>query len=291
MEMHQVRYFLAVCRTLNFTRAAEQCNVAQPSLTRAIRKLEDELGGLLFRRERSRTHLTDLGELVRPHMQAVHDAARAAQAEAQDFKTLAKAPLKLGIMSTIGPGRMVGFMARLRHEIPSLELDLHEAAGKTLVGELMKGELDVAFVGLPDYPERLNATRLYRERYMIAFPKGHRFESMSSVPLSALNDEDYLNRAHCEFMDYIQAMGLDDPFRVNVRYTSEREDWVQALVLSGMGCSIMPEYLPAVSGIATRALVEPEVTRAISLVTVAGRRYSPTVSAFLRLARHYDWDA
>ncbi len=58
MEMHQVRYFLAVCETLNFTRAAERCNLAQPSLSRAIKKLEDELGGLLFRRERNRTHLT-----------------------------------------------------------------------------------------------------------------------------------------------------------------------------------------------------------------------------------------
>ena len=64
MEMHQVRYFLALCETLNFTRAAQRCNVAQPSLTRAIKNLEEELGGPLFRRERNRTHLTDLGRLV-----------------------------------------------------------------------------------------------------------------------------------------------------------------------------------------------------------------------------------
>jgi len=62
MEMHQVRYFLAVARTLNFTRAAEECNVAQPSLTRAIRQLEDELGGDLFRRERPHAQLTELGQ-------------------------------------------------------------------------------------------------------------------------------------------------------------------------------------------------------------------------------------
>ena len=61
MEMHQIRYFLAVAETLNFTRAAEKCNVTQPALTRAIQKLEEELGGLLLRRERSLTHLSDLG--------------------------------------------------------------------------------------------------------------------------------------------------------------------------------------------------------------------------------------
>src|SRR5688500_7147290 len=71
MEMHQIRYFLAVCSTLNFTRAAEQCNVTQPALTRAIQKLEEELGGLLFRRERKLTHMTDLGNLVRPQLEGI----------------------------------------------------------------------------------------------------------------------------------------------------------------------------------------------------------------------------
>ena len=71
MEMHQIRYFLAVCETLNFTRAAEACNVSQPSLTRAIKGLEDELGGPLFRRERNNTHLTGLGEMMRPHLTQV----------------------------------------------------------------------------------------------------------------------------------------------------------------------------------------------------------------------------
>src|SRR5690242_8318889 len=71
VEMHQIRYFLAVCETLNFTRAAEACNVSQPSLTRAIKGLEDELGGPLFRRERNNTHLTGLGEMMRPHLTQV----------------------------------------------------------------------------------------------------------------------------------------------------------------------------------------------------------------------------
>ncbi len=71
MEMHQIRYFLAVCDCLNFTRAAEPSNVTQPALTRAVQKLEEELGGLLFRRERKYTHMTDLGHLVRPQLEAI----------------------------------------------------------------------------------------------------------------------------------------------------------------------------------------------------------------------------
>jgi LysR family hydrogen peroxide-inducible transcriptional activator len=82
MEMHQVRYFLAVARRLNFTRAAEELRVAQPSLTRAIQKLETELGGLLFRRERSNTHLTELGRVTLPHLEATFAAAETAKSHA-----------------------------------------------------------------------------------------------------------------------------------------------------------------------------------------------------------------
>jgi len=85
MEMHQVRYFLAVAEALNFTRASERCNVTQPSLSRAIKLLEEELGGPLFCREGESTHLTDLGHLVRPHLRSVDDHSRLAKRLAQDF--------------------------------------------------------------------------------------------------------------------------------------------------------------------------------------------------------------
>jgi predicted transcriptional regulator len=85
MEMHQVRYFLAVAEELNFTRASEKCNVTQPSLSRAIKILEEELGGPLFHRERESIHLTDLGNLVRPHLQLVYDHSRLVKHLSQDF--------------------------------------------------------------------------------------------------------------------------------------------------------------------------------------------------------------
>ncbi len=289
MEMHQVRYFLAVCETLNFTRAAERCRVAQPSLTRAIKKLEEEMGGALFRREHKHTHLTELGRLLHPHLARIVEAGLAAVAEAAGYGSLEKAPLHLGVMSTLGPLRLVDFLDRLHEEVPSLELSPQEARGTRLVEALLSGEIDVALIGLPDFPERLTAVPLYDERYAVAFARGHRFEAMSAVPVAELNREDYLKRSHCEFSDYYAALGKPVPFTVNVRHASEREDWTQALVLAGLGCSIMPEHLPTLPGIATRMLVEPAVSRTISLVTVAGRRHTPSVEAFVRLARRFDW--
>src|SRR5918912_1177244 len=100
MEMHQIRYFLAVCDELNFTRAAERCNVTHPALTRAIQKLEEELGGLLFRREGRLTHLTDFGRLMRPRLEEVIERTEEAKRTAQSFLKLQDAPLTLGVMCT-----------------------------------------------------------------------------------------------------------------------------------------------------------------------------------------------
>jgi len=106
MELHEIRYFLALSRTLNFTRAAEICNVTQPALTRAIQKMEDELGGLLFSRERSNTHLTELGRLLQPQFEAMIEKAESARQIATRFLRLEGAQMTLGVMCTIGPLRL-----------------------------------------------------------------------------------------------------------------------------------------------------------------------------------------
>jgi LysR family hydrogen peroxide-inducible transcriptional activator len=115
MEMHQVRYFLAVAQELNFSRAAEKCNVSQPSLSRAIQQLEGELGGPLFHRERHLTHLTDLGEMVRPHLETVFAAAVKVKHLSKDLSQLKRVPLKLGIMSQYHRARLLILLGRSRY--------------------------------------------------------------------------------------------------------------------------------------------------------------------------------
>src|SRR3954462_11125383 len=97
MEMQQARYFVALCETLNFTRAAEKCNVTQPSLTRAIKLLEGELGGPLFNRERNQTHLTELGRSMEAHLREGIEQAQAARARPEGFFALRDPRRKLGV--------------------------------------------------------------------------------------------------------------------------------------------------------------------------------------------------
>jgi DNA-binding transcriptional LysR family regulator len=231
MEMHEIRYFLAVCETLNFTRAAERANVTQPALTRAIQKIEEEFGGLLFRRERSRTHLTDLGQLLRPQLEEVIKRSEAVKTAAHGFLKLDNAPLKLGVMCTIGPMRFMSFLSQFRSDHPGIELTLVEGVPDQLAKMLLAGELDVAIVAQPEaFDERLDLRLLYREPYVIAFPAGHRFAQMNAVPVSAVAGEDYLLRVNCEYKDYIGEVCRSAGFSkrstgASVRIGSRRWSW------------------------------------------------------------------
>jgi len=290
MEMHQVRYFLAVCETLNFTKAAKNCDVAQPSLSRAIGKLEQELGGQLFRRERNLFQLTNLGRLVRPHLETVYSASESAHIEANSFRQMETAQLSLGIMCTIGPGQLTGLLASMQAQVPGLELSLHEAPLEGLIERLSQGDLDVALLATPSaLPERFDFRPLYKERYVVAFSPGHRFEGQNDVRIHDMDQEPYLARLNCEYSDHVGDLLAERGVTLNTRYRSEREDWIQSMVLAGMGCTLLPEYITLYPQLPTRLVTDPEVTREVGLATVAGRQFSPAVKAFVHMARTREW--
>ncbi len=290
MEMHEVRYFLAVCDTLNFTRAAERCNVSQPSLTRAIQKLEAELGGLLFRRERAATHMTDLGQLVRPQLEQIAKDAETVKSTANSFLKMSDAPLSLGIMCTIGPLRCVGFLSRFQKDHPGIELTMTEDTPAHLIELLAEGKIDVAVMAQPDpYPERFDVHPLYTEHFVVAYPPGHRFDKMNAVRIVDVGGESYLSRINCEYNDQLSDICVKCNAPLKDAYRSEREDWIQTMVMAGMGICFLPEFSPVLPGLHTRRVIEPEVVRAVSLVTVSGRRFSPAVATFVRAIKAYKW--
>ena len=130
---------------------------------------------------------------------------------------------------------------------------------------------------------------LYRERFCIAFPTGHRLEQKNQVAIGDVAGETYLRRINCEYRDYLadqlRARGLG----VCVGFQSEREDWIQMMVAAGFGVCFLPEFSPTIPGVRTQPVTEPEVTREVSLVSLAGRRFSPAVMAFVRAIRSHNW--
>jgi LysR family hydrogen peroxide-inducible transcriptional activator len=290
MEMHQIRYFLAVCETLNFTRAAENCNVTQPALTRAIQKLEDELGGLLFRRERHLTHLTDLGRLMRPQLEQVWRQTEAAKTTAKSFLKLEDAALNVGLMCTIGPLRGIGFLNTFQRDNPGIDVTLLEGVPGQLSELLHQGSLDVAVMAQPGpFDERFDVHPLYREHFVIAFPPGHRFEVQNAISFKDVHGEAYLRRINCEYFDQLDAIAGQLGISTRIAYRSEREDWIQTMVMAGMGICFTPEYSVVVPGLQMRRVIDPEVFRDVALVTMSGRRFSPAVAAFVRAITSYRW--
>src|SRR4029453_3660778 len=147
----------------------------------------------------------------------------------------------------------------------------------------MAGELDIAMMTAPgDGNERLDLRPLYEERFMIASAPGHRFEQMGVGPLADTPRESYLTRGNCEYIGYLDGVLEERMITVQDVYQSEREDWIQSMVLAGMGICFIPEFTPVIPGIVTRPIVGPEGTRPIHIVTVAGRRFSPAVATFVK---------
>jgi DNA-binding transcriptional LysR family regulator len=291
MEMHEIRYFLAVCEMLNFNRAAERCHVSQPALTRAIHKLEDELGGLLFRRDPPPTRLTDLGQLMRRHLTDVLHQTDTAKATARRFLQLEAAPMTLGVMCTIGPRRFIQFLSEFRHQQPGIQLTLVETVPGCLTERLLDGALDVALMAQPGpFDPRLQAAPIYREPFVVAFPAGHRFAEHERVEVSEMGAESYLSRVNCEFGDHLDQVCRGHGVVIESAYRSEREDWIQTMIAAGMGVCFMPEYSATHPGIMTRP-IEPAVVREVSLVAVAGRAVSPPAAALIAAVSSYRWAA
>jgi DNA-binding transcriptional LysR family regulator len=290
MEMHQVRYFLAAAKALSFTRAAELCHVSQPALTTAIKKLEAQLGSPLFHREGRHIALTEFGRRMQPHLGQIVEQAAAAEIVAKDFRLLNQVPVRVGIMSTIGPMRIAGLMAAIEKQAPGLETAVRDGAPEALAAQLDADELDMAILNpLDGLGENYRAEPLYSERYVVLLPPDHPFHERNALALRDLSGQPYVDRLACEMREMVMGVCDDMGVKLYARFRSEREDWVQAMVMASIGFAFMPEYSVTHPDSVRRPLVDPEVKRTISLITVRGRKYAPAVSAFLRGVRAHKW--
>lgn len=225
MELQQVRYFIAVARSFNFTRAAEQCNVSQPSLTRAIQTLETELGGPLFHRERGNTHLTELGRIVEPYLSDVAVQTSAAKTRAQAYGKLDTAPLKIGAMCTVGPAIISDLIIKFRKGHPGVEFFVSDCTARSLTDMLIAGDLSLTLFGSPEpLDERFHTLALYEENFVIAMSRNHRLAAKTTVRGADLQGEAYVNRSNCEYLDFVRSELRNRGIATRQVFSSERDD-------------------------------------------------------------------
>ena len=290
MEMQQVRYFVTLAEVLNFTRAAEQCNVSQPALTRAIQQLEYELGGPLFHRERGNTHLSELGRIMLPYLETIHTQTLAARRQAKAVKTLEKATLTIGAMCTIGCNLVASLIVRFRAAHPDVEVVVLDGGAPQMIEMLEKGELEIAVVGVPqELPDQFHQVPIFEENFVVLLPPNHRLCASDPVRAAELHGEPYVSRSNCEVFEPVRQDLNGRGIFMRQVFSSPRDDWVQGMIKAGLGIGFFPESAVTDPALVVRPLIEPGYTRTVYLATVRGRPHSVAVGAFVQEARRFPW--
>lgn len=290
MEMQQIRYFVTLARTLNFTRAAEQCNVSQPALTRAIQQLEHEFGGPLFHRERGNTHLSELGRMMLPYLQTVEASSKAAKAAAHAARQLENVTLTIGAMCTIGPQLVADLIVRFQAEHPDMEVHVVDGEAETMIEKLGKGDLHIGLVGVPEeLPEQFHQLPIFNEKFVIVLPPGHPWEQKNAIRVAELDGQPYVGRSNCEVYNAVTKDFERRGVCTKKVFSSTRDEWVQKMIKAGLGFGFFPEYCVTDPSLIIRPLIEPGYSRTIYLATVRGRPHSPAIGAFVSAARNHAW--
>jgi len=290
MEMHQVRYFLAVARTLNFTRAAEECNVAQPSLTRAVKLLEGELGGDLFRRERPHAMLTPLGERMFPLLKQCYDSAQAARALAIMVNDGEVGTLKLAVSSSVELGLILKHVNELRNSFSDIELRILRGTGPQVVEYLKSGEAELAVgTSIREAWDRLDSWKLFDEPFHMVLSRSHRLGGQETIALDDLKPERFFLRNYCErrqeLADMLRANGLNADHRHEV---SSDQDLL-ALLEANIGIGFLPRTVNAPPTLVRTSVKGLELQRDVCLYGVAGRQRTPVAATFMNMLRAATW--
>ncbi|WP_299775439.1 LysR family transcriptional regulator [uncultured Tateyamaria sp.] len=240
MEMNQIRYFLAVCEHRNFTHAASASNVSQPSLTTAIKKLEDELGGTLFIRDRAGCRLTSLGKLMQPRLQKVCDETQQAKEEAVRHMRLDRLPISVGVGETIGHNKISAAVEHIRARLPQADIELIVASSPELLAGLTDGEFDVLITAEKASKDLYRIDLLYDEDYKVVVSHEHPLSKLAAISLSDLANTNMLDRLNCEMRDTLHGKCADQGQDLYAAYRSNRVDWLIELARRGSGAVILP---------------------------------------------------
>ncbi len=248
MTLTELRYIVAVARERHFGRAAEACFVSQPTLSVAIKKLEEELDVKLFERGANEVSVTPLGEEIVRQAQSVIEQAAGIKEIAKRGKDPVSGPLRLGVIYTIGPYLLPDLVRQAIDKVPQMPLMLQENFTVKLLDMLRTGELDCAIIAEPFPDTGLAVAPLYDEPFMVAVPKGHALAKRESISAEELKQETMLllGTGHC-FRDHVlevcpeYARFSSDAEGIRKSFEGSSLETIKYMVASGMGVTVVPQ--------------------------------------------------
>jgi len=285
MEFHQLRYFVAVAERRHFTRAASDLAVAQPSVSKQIRKLEGELGAPLFQRVRGRVALTQAGEALLPWAKRVLDDVAGARAQVRELAGLARGRLAVGATPSLTTVLLPDVLARFHAEHPGIDLVVHEAGSRDLLQRLAQGEVEVALVILPVQEEAFASLPLLRERLVLAVARAHAFAKRSKVSVAELRDVPLVMfREGYDLRSVTIAACQRAGFEPSFALEGGEMDGVLRMVAAGLGVAVVPGSVVERGGpLVAVALSEPTLERTIGLAHRRDWLLSPAAERFSAL--------
>jgi LysR family transcriptional regulator, hydrogen peroxide-inducible genes activator len=286
MELHQLRYFLAVARTKNFSRAAEQCHVAQPSLSQQIMKLEDELGERLFERTKREVSLTPAGDLLRVHAERVLQEVELARDGVREFRGLVRGRVVLGVLPTVAPYFLPQRLRAFSSRFPAVEVVVHEDTTDQLAAAVLAKEVDLALVSLPVERVGLAAEEFFDEKLLVALPAGHALAKRPRLTFDDLEREAFIlmKEGHCLSGQALQFCRING-FAPQISFRSAQIETVLAFVAKGWGVSVVPEMACTrpMRGVRFRTLAG--MTRSIGIIYRKARPLSHASRALVDFLR------
>jgi LysR family hydrogen peroxide-inducible transcriptional activator len=291
MELHQLRYFVAVADLKNFTRAAEKCFVAQPSLSQQIINLEKELGRPLFERLGRKVRLTDAGRSLYEQAASILASVEEAKRRVSEAADPGRGKVSVGAIPTIAPYLLPPLLRQFARKFPHAGVAVHEDLTEHTVKGCLEGDLDVGVVALPLANDLLHVEPLFREELLLAIPPGHQFTKRRRIALEDVAEEPFilLDEIHCLGEQILRFCTQNDCHPL-VQCRSAQLLTVQELVALGQGVSLIPAMACDVDRgkrCRYRSLAGSKPTRTLAVIWHKLRYRGPLVLQFIEMVRGY----
>ena len=283
MEFHQLRYVCAVAETGSFSRAAERCQIAQPSLSQQVLKLEEDLGAKLFDRLGRSVRLTEAGRAFFPHARSILEQMEIARSSVAQKNADVRGSVSLGVIPTISPYLVPRYTANFAKRFPDARLRIVEDVTPVLIESLRELSIDIAILALPLRHKDLEVFPLKTEPLFAVLPKDHRLANAASVSLKDLRGEPFvmLRDGHC-FRDLSLATCARARITPNIAFESGQFSSLFGMVAAGVGISLVPEMaIDRNVGCRYIKLSDARATRTVVAAVLRGRSFNHVQRAFL----------
>jgi LysR family hydrogen peroxide-inducible transcriptional activator len=289
MELHQLRYLVAVADNRSFTAAAELCHVSQPTLSHQIKKLEEEVGEPLLQRRKKGAYLTPLGERVYRHAHDILKNVESVQQAASAFSHSVQGLLKIGVIPTIAPYLLPGLLRLSQKRHPGINFQITEEPTEHLLASLGNGALDLAILSPPIANDHVQTQDLFEDEFLLALPENHSLLKSGDISLRRIRELPIIlmNDAHClrgQTISFCHHAG----FAPKVFIQSSQLDTVLAMVETGQGISLVPAMARKAfrhRKVIFRSLHPEKLSRKISLAWSKQITPSRSFNAFIELCK------